>query len=99
MLTVHFVCLCTESLVELLIEVVEREPKVCEASHIGTLLSAYSATRSITGKHIQVLLYDIIDRSFICVVSCCLYVDCGLLFLLYKYEENGVSTSTYRYST
>ena len=39
-----------EVLVELLVTIVEKQPKVCRASHITTLLSAYLATMATTGN-------------------------------------------------
>ena len=39
-----------ECLIELLVTIVERQPKVCQTSHISTLLSAYSATMTTTGN-------------------------------------------------
>ena len=41
-----------ECLIELLVTMVDRQPKVCEASHVSTLLSAYLASTSIIGNHI-----------------------------------------------
>lgn len=59
-----------ESLIELLVAIVERRPSVCQPAHVGVILGAYTGTRSIT--------------------------DRGLLYLLFKYEVSGVSTTAYR---
>ena len=45
-----------ECLVELLVAIVERQPNVCQAPHVGFLLRAYSATRSATGRQTHVAL-------------------------------------------
>ena len=41
--------LCLESLVRLLITIVELDPSVCRTSHVLVLLGAYSATRTRAG--------------------------------------------------
>ena len=46
MMGVHYL----ESLVRLLVTIVEFEPSVCKTSHIPAFLGAYSATRTRTGR-------------------------------------------------
>ncbi len=80
----------SETLVRLLVVLVQLQPAVCRNEHIAILLGAYSATRRRTGI-ITCNKEALTDDKVLP-----LFPDRGLLYLIFLYEQNEAMVGEYR---